>query len=141
MKAHKIDYSLLPGLRYQLAFARNNEAEMERQIAAAVGKSGIEGWLLALQSDTEAYHGRLANAREYTQRAVASARHDDDEEAAGAYAAVGALREAEFGNRQLARKQVGTTLAHNPRQQVLYLGALALARAGEHQKALAIAPI
>ncbi|MGB8011771.1 MAG: protein kinase [Terriglobales bacterium] len=137
-KARKIEYSLLPGLRYQLAFVRNNQAEMERQAAAAVGKSGIEGWLLALQSDTEAYHGRLANARGYTRRAIASARHDDDEEAALEYAAVGALREAEFGNRQLARKQVGAMLAQNPKQQVLYLGALALARAGDQQKALAI---
>jgi serine/threonine protein kinase len=138
-KAHKVDNALFFGLRYQLAFVRHNQAEMDRQVAAAVGEPGMEGWLLALQSDTEAYYGRLANARENTRRAVASARHDDDEEAALAYAAVGALREAEFGNRQLARKQIGVTLAHNSRQQVLYLGALALARAGEHQKALAIA--
>jgi serine/threonine protein kinase/tetratricopeptide (TPR) repeat protein len=139
VKTRKIEYSLLPGLRYQLAFVRNNETEMERQVAAAIGKPETEGWLLALQSDTEAYHGRLTHAREYTRRAVASAQHDDDEEAGLAYAAVGALREAELGNRQLARKRIDAMLTHDPRQQVLYLGALALARVGEHQKALAIA--
>jgi serine/threonine protein kinase len=138
-KARKIKYNLFPGLQYQLAFVRNNEVEMERQVAAAVGEPGIEGWLLALQSDTEAFHGRLTNAREYTRRAVATARHDDDEETALAYAAVGALREAEFGNWQLAQKQVGATLAHHPSQQVLYLGALALARAGGRREALAVA--
>jgi tetratricopeptide (TPR) repeat protein len=70
---------------------------------------------------------------------MASARHDGDEETALSYAVVGALREAEFGNRHLAREQVGAALAHAPGQQVLFLGALALARAGERGQALALA--
>ena len=113
-EARKVENAFFPGIRYQLAFARNNQAEMERQVAAAAGEPGIEGWLFALQADTEAYHGRFVNAREYTRRAVASARHDGDEETALSYAAVGALREAEFGNWQLAKKQAGATIAHDP---------------------------
>ena len=112
---------------------------MERQVAAAVGSPGIESWLLALQGDTEAYYGRLTSAREYTLRAIASARHDGDEETALSYEVVGALREAEFGERQLAKRQADAPIAHDPGQQVLFLGALALARAGELQKALALA--
>jgi hypothetical protein len=138
-KAHKLENAFFSGLRYQLAFVQGNQEEMQRQVAAAVGEPGIESWLLALQGDTEAYHGRLAKAREYTRRAIASARRDDDEEAALAYAVVGTLREAEFGNRQLAEKQVSATIAHDSGQQVLFLGALALARVGERQKALALA--
>jgi tetratricopeptide (TPR) repeat protein len=80
----------------------------------------------------------VAKAREYTRRAIASARRDGDEEAALGYAVVGALREAEFGNLQLAKKQVSATIAHHSGQQVLFLGALALARVGERQKALAL---
>ena len=137
-KARKVDNVFFPGLRYQFAFVQNDETEMELQVAAAAGEPGIEGWLFALEGDTEAYHGRLTNAREYTRRAIASARHDGDEETALSYATVGALREAEFGNRQLARRQAGATIAHNPGVQVLFLGALTLARAGEHQKALAL---
>jgi tetratricopeptide (TPR) repeat protein len=71
----------------------------------SMGGPGIEGWLRALQADTEAYHGRLANAREYTRRAIASARHDGDEETALDLCVIGALREAEFGNRQLAKSR------------------------------------
>jgi tetratricopeptide (TPR) repeat protein len=138
-QARKVDNVFFPGLRYQLAFARNNEAEMQRQVAAAVGSTGVEGWLLALQGDTEAYHGRLANSREYSRRAIESARHDGDEETALGYAMVGALREAEVGNRQLAKKQVDAMIGHDPGEQMLFLESLALARAGESQKAIALA--
>ncbi len=133
----KVEDASFLGLRYQLAFVQSAPAEREHQAALAAGQPGTEGWLLALQGDTEAYYGRLSKAREYTQRAIASGRYADDE-ATLAYVAVGALREAEFGNRQLARKLANTTVAHDPGEQVLFLGALALARAGERQRALAV---
>ncbi len=138
-KARRVESPFFTGLRYQLAFVRNDQEEMKHQVTSAVVEPEIAGWLLALQSDTEAYHGRLANAREYTRRAIASARHDGDEETALAYVMVGALREAEFGNRELAKKQAGATVARGPGEQVLVLGALAFARAGERQKALTLA--
>jgi serine/threonine protein kinase/Tfp pilus assembly protein PilF len=138
-KTRKVDNGYILGNRYFLAFARSNEAEMERLVAGAIGEPGTGGWLLAMHGDTEAYHGRLANAREYTRRAVAAARHDGDEETALGYAIVGALREAELGNEQLAKKQADATIARNSGQEILFLGALALARAGEPQKALALA--
>ena len=138
-EAHKLENAYFPGIRYQLAFARNDEKEMERQAAAAAVEQGTEGWIFALQGDTEAYHGRLANAREYTRRAVASARHNGDEDTALSYAAVEALREAEVGNRQLAQKQADAAITHDPKEQVSILEALAFARAGEGQKALALA--
>ena len=128
---------LLP--RYQLAFVQNNQEEMERQVALAAGKSGMEGWLLALQADTEAYHGRMSRARAFTQRAIDSARHDGDEETALSYAVIGALREAEFGNHELATRQVAAALKREHGQQVLTLGTLALARAGTAEKALVLA--
>ena len=112
---------------------------MDRQVAAATGEPVIEGWLLALQADTEAYHGRFFKAREYTRRAVASTRHDGDEETALMYVLTEALREAEVGNWQLAKKHADATIAHDPGEQVLSLGALAVARAGERHKALALA--
>ncbi len=138
-KGRKVDISLFHGLRYQLAFARNNQAEMDRQVAAATGEPVIESWLLVLQADTEAYHGRFANAREFTRRAVASARHDGNEDTALMYVVTGTLREAEVGNRQLAKEQVDATVLHDSGEQVLFLQALALARAGESQKATALA--
>jgi serine/threonine protein kinase len=138
-KSRKVDDALFVLIRYQLAFAQDNHEEMERLVASAAGKPGMEGWLLALQADTEAYHGHLARAREFTKRAIESAGHDGDEETALSYAAIGALREAEFGNRGSATRQVTAALKPERGQQVSILSALALARAGTTQKALALA--
>ena len=42
---------------------------MARQAGEAAGKPGVEDQLLAMQADTEAYYGRLREAREYTRKA------------------------------------------------------------------------
>jgi serine/threonine protein kinase len=129
-------FFLIP--RYQLAFLQKNEDEMQKQVASAAGKPGLESWLLALQADTEAYHGRLASARAFTRQAIDSARHDGDEEAALSYTMIGALREAEFGHREIAVKEATAALRRGGGQQVLILGTLALARAEAGEKAVAL---
>jgi eukaryotic-like serine/threonine-protein kinase len=134
--ARKLDDPFLLLSRYQLAFSQNDENEMHKQIAAAMGKPGIESWLFALRADTEAYYGRLAKARSFTHRAITLARQEGDQETALSYAAIGALREAEFGNRQQAVEEA--TALTNGGQQVAVLRALVLARAGAGPKALAL---
>jgi tetratricopeptide (TPR) repeat protein len=137
-KAHKAEYLYFPGIRYQLAFFRSNEGEMEKQVAETTGKPAIESWVLALQADTEAYRGHLVKARESTGRAIKSARHDGMEEGALAYAAVGALREAQFGNHAAALRLINTSLAHNYGQEVEIFRGLAYAQAGDGNKALTV---
>ncbi len=139
-KTHKVEGFLFPALRYELAFFRDDHKEMDRQVEAAVGQPGIGDWLLAMQADSEAYRGHLAGAREFTRRAIESVRHNGDEETALAYAAIGALREAEFGHeREFVSRQISVLQTQRRGQQVQILAALALARAGEDQKALALA--
>ena len=58
---------------YRLAFLKGDAAEMGRQVAWAAGKPGSEDLLLSFQSDTEAYYGRLARARDFSRRAVDAA--------------------------------------------------------------------
>ena len=115
---------------YRLAFLRGDLAEMERRAAAAAGQPA-EDQLLAQEADTEAYHGRLARARELTRRTVDSALRDGRVEAAATFRAAGALREAAFGNRQQARQEATAALVMAPGQMVRTLAALALARAGD----------
>jgi Flp pilus assembly protein TadD len=129
-------FFLIP--RYQLAFLQNNHNEMQKQLTLAAGKQGLESWLLAFEADTQAYYGRLANARALTRRAVELAGHDGDKETASSYAMIGALREAEFGNPAMAKKEAIAVLKHGGGQQVFVLGALTLARAGDGQRALAL---
>src|SRR5207302_8598444 len=89
---------LLHWVIYQLAFLVGDAAEMGRQVEWAAGKPGTEDVLLSFQSDTEAYYGRLAKARDFSRRAVDAAIRADSKETAALWQVNAALREAEVGN-------------------------------------------
>ena len=61
--ARKLDDGGLRQFLYYLAFLAGDNAKMEQQLTWAVGKPGDEDALLSLQSDTEAYYGRMKKAR------------------------------------------------------------------------------
>jgi serine/threonine protein kinase/Flp pilus assembly protein TadD len=125
---------------YILAFLRNDEDGMQKQLALALGKAGYEDALLSLQSQTEAYHGRLKKAREYSERAVESAQRNGSGETAAAWAVYEAFREAEVGNSALARQAAGKALQLAPHgRYVQASAALALIRAGDSAQAQRIA--
>jgi len=125
---------------YVLAFLGNDEDGMQKQLALALGKAGYEDLLLSMQSDTEAYHGRLKKAREYSQRAVESAQRNGTGEIAAGWAVTDACREAEFGNSALAKRAAGKALQLAPHgRYVQAMAALALIRAGDTTQAQKIA--
>jgi serine/threonine protein kinase/Flp pilus assembly protein TadD len=130
--------SLLVNL-YVLAFFRGDVVEMQRQVAAAKGKLGIEDALTALQSDTEAYHGHFEKARELTRLAEDTARRRGDPETAASYRAEAAIREAEVGHGALARQDVAAALTMSANRNVRIQAALALARTGETTRARVMA--
>ncbi len=99
---------------------------------------GAEDGLLAFQADSEAYYGHVAKAREFTRRAINSAREPGDLQSAIGYELVSSLREADFGNLLRARRQMAT-LALGADQGARTLAALASARAGDSKQALALA--
>jgi tetratricopeptide (TPR) repeat protein len=70
--AHKVNNPFIHGNRYGVAFLDNDSSEMQRQVADASGKAG-EDVLFSFASDTEAFHGRLARARDLSKRAIDSA--------------------------------------------------------------------
>jgi eukaryotic-like serine/threonine-protein kinase len=125
--------------RYGVAFLEGDTAEMERQVAMAAGKPDSEDMLLSAASDTGGYYGRLAKARELSRKALAAAERDNRKEAAALWQANGALREAEFGNREQARENATAAMALAPTHDVQIVGALALARAGDAARAEALA--
>jgi eukaryotic-like serine/threonine-protein kinase len=124
---------------YQIAFLKRDRPGMERQVAWASGKPGIEDALLSYQSDTEAYYGRLTQARDYSRRAVDAAERSDAKESAAMWQIDEALREAEFGNTALARQDVAAALKIAPGRDVKLLAALTLARSEETGQAKALA--
>jgi serine/threonine protein kinase/tetratricopeptide (TPR) repeat protein len=134
----KLDGELLHFTIYGLAFFKGDAAEMERQVAWAAGKPGDEDILLSMQSDTEAYYGRLVKARDYSRRAVDSAVRNDSKETAALWQVNAALREAEFGNSAVAKHDVAAALALAPGRDVKLFAALTLARIGETAGAKAV---
>ncbi len=87
--------------------------------------------LLASQADTEAWYGKLKNARELTRRAMDSAQRNDAKETAAVIRQRAALREVEAGNREQARADADAALKLAPNRDVRAMAALALARAGD----------
>ncbi len=138
-KARNLDGDFLHQEIYYLSFLKGDAAEMERQVAWAQGKPGTEDLLLSVQSDTEAYYGRLAKARDFSRRAVDAASRADAKEAAALWQINAAMREAELGNSVVAQHDVASALALAPGRDVKLFAALALARAGETARAKALA--
>jgi eukaryotic-like serine/threonine-protein kinase len=132
--AHKVNNPFLHGNRYGVAFLEHDSSEMQRQIAAASGKPG-EDVLLSFASDTEAFHGRLASARDLSKRASDSALHSDSPETAAAWKMDVALRDAEFHNVAISRQEISSALATASTRDVSILAALALGRIGDSEQA------
>ncbi len=130
-----------PGIHqsaYSLAFLRGDRAEMEREVAWAAEKGDTQYVVFSEHSDSEAYYGRLQEARELSRRAVESATRSENKEAAALCEIAAALRELEIGNLSLAKQGVGIALALMPSKDVKLLAALGQARSGDtaHAKAL-----
>jgi serine/threonine protein kinase/Flp pilus assembly protein TadD len=125
---------------YVVDFNEHNAADMVKQTAWFDDKPDFQHELFGAEADTEAYYGHQAKARELTRRAADSASHADNKEAAGTWLALGAYREALFGNFVEARRQATGAIALSPgSQSVGFLAALAEAQAGDKAHALALA--
>ncbi len=114
-----------------LAFLAGDATCAERHLAEVPGDPGVEGPLLSLQSDTEAYSGRLRQARLLTRRAVDAGLRGASSEAAATWLLNAALREAEYGNRTSARQIVREALDLSSGRDAMTAAALACARSGD----------
>jgi tetratricopeptide (TPR) repeat protein/predicted Ser/Thr protein kinase len=135
---HKLEGDFLNWAIYQQAFLKGDRVEMERQLTWAAGRPGTEDLMLSYQSDTEAYYGRLAKARDFSRRAVDAAVRADSKETAAMWQVNAAIREAEFGNPAIAKQDVVAALKLAPGRDVKLFAALTLARVGETARAKAI---
>jgi eukaryotic-like serine/threonine-protein kinase len=137
--AQKLDGRYVRQTFYWLAFLRQDVAQMDQQLAWAADKRGDEDLLLSLQSDTNAYYGRISKARYFTMRAVDSAILAGSKETAALWQVNAALREAELGNNASAKQGVTSALGLSPGRDVKLIAAFTLARAGDNTQAKALA--
>ncbi|MGC2473423.1 MAG: protein kinase [Candidatus Sulfotelmatobacter sp.] len=113
-QARKID---TPGLRtniYDVAFCTGDSTSMEEQLKWFAGRLDDESTGLSLNSDTQAYRGRLVKAQELTKQAVDSAKRTDDKESASLYLANLGLEQAAYGYAAVGRQSVDEALKLSP---------------------------
>ena len=132
------DGFVIRGDLYALAFLSGDAAGMERQVAWAAGRPGEEDQLLSTHADTQAYYGRLEQARDLARRAADSAVRADAKETGAQWIAFQALREAEMGNVTAARQDITRALALAPGRDVKVIAAVTLARTGETSQSRSI---
>jgi len=134
-QSHGLDAPLVRFNVYFLEFLRHDQAGMERESAALMAKPGQESQMLFLASDTAAYSGQFAKARELSHRASESAQRTGNKEVAASYVAEAALREALAGDMDLARRQAQAALRSSNGKDVEAISAIALALAGDSTRA------
>jgi len=135
MQGRKLEDYITHNALYALAFLSSDAAGMADQQKWYAGKPE-ENYGLSLESDTEAYSGRLRKARELTKQSVDSAIRADSKENGGIWLENAALREAAFGNAREARQQAAEGLKLAPASQgVQTEAALAFAMADDPAQA------
>jgi eukaryotic-like serine/threonine-protein kinase len=139
-QARKMDHSVFHTILYALALLAEDSKAMLEQQRWLAGNADCENWGLALASDTEAYGGRLGQARELTKRAVDSAVHADSKENGAIYVANAALQQAAYGNAAEARQLAANALKLAPTSSgVESETAIASAMAGDTVRAESLA--
>jgi hypothetical protein len=140
-QAQARSHDMLPfhSLLYLLDFLQHDPAGMEREAVGVMGKPGWEGQMLYLESDTFAYGGKYAKARELTRRAVESAQRADTREVASVYKAEAGVREVLVGNMALAKQQAQAAIALSSGKDAEAISAIALGLAGDALQAKRLA--
>ena len=127
--ARRLDPPYSRYMLYAIAFLQGDAAAMQQQVDRVSG-TPAEAGMLAMQSVTAAYAGRVRQARELTKRAIEVAIGRGLDEGAGMYAAGDALWEAAYGNCREAELAVTRSLALSRGRNPLSWSALAVAICG-----------
>ncbi|HYL15256.1 MAG TPA: serine/threonine-protein kinase [Terriglobales bacterium] len=135
-QARRVDRPALHAALYALAFLRADSAAIAEQGQWFAGKREYENVGLSLLSDSDAYAGRLGQARELTNRAVESAIRVDSKGNGAIWQEDAAVREAAFGNATAARRAAADGFKLAPASQGVEVeAALEFAMAGDTARA------
>ena len=127
----KLDLPDFLVMRYDIAFLRGDQAEMERQVVLGQGKSGAQDMIADKGSFVLAYSGHLQQARTMSRRASDLAQQAGQRESAALWETGAALQEAFFGNKREASRSAMAALKLSKDREVEYGAAFALALSGD----------
>jgi hypothetical protein len=118
---------------------KGDSGGMQREVAAAHGKSGAEELISDHQAFALAYTGHLQEATKMLRRASDLAQQAAHREKAAGFETRAALWEAFYGNAPAAKPMAMAALALAKNREVQYGAALALAMAGDSSQAQTLA--
>ena len=121
-------------LRYEIAFLRGDQREMERLAADARRGAGAEDVMSPHEGSAFAYTGRLQQAKGRLRRAADLAQQTADREGAAMYETTSAVWDALFGNALEARRSATAALELSRARDVEYGVAFALALSGDSRR-------
>ncbi len=123
---------------YTVAFFEGDVGAMRRHAAWAAGRPE-QSSMLFQQANTEAFYGKLNNARELFRQSFDAAEHQRLKESAASTTAWEALTEACFGNLREGREKAARAMGLARTRDILGDGATTLALSGDLSGAEALA--
>jgi eukaryotic-like serine/threonine-protein kinase len=127
-----IEFSLC---RYFIAFLRNDQAAMEREVTQRQAKLQAQGWFQHQEALTSAYHGRLKEAGRRSDSAVRLARQAGLRERAAEFEGARAVWSALFGVREEGQRNAAAALSLYRGRDANYGPAFALELLQDHAQA------
>jgi tetratricopeptide (TPR) repeat protein len=135
-QARKLDNFVLHVALYGLAFLESDSRALATEQRWFAENPALENFGLSLDSDTEAYAGRIGKARKLTEQAVESAIRVDSKENGATSWENAALREAAIGNSAAGRNDAAAGVKLYPESQGVQVeAALAYAMVGDTTQA------
>jgi pentatricopeptide repeat protein len=138
-RARKLDSPILHAARYTIAFLQRDSATMRDLLASAKGKPLTEDLQTAEHSRSEAYYGRMKQARELSAAAADLAQKAGSPERAAQWKTWEASTEAEIGNTERAQRVAAQTVPVSTGPVLSAEVALAFALSGNFARAKEIA--
>jgi tetratricopeptide (TPR) repeat protein len=135
----KVVFDRLLAIHYNVAVLKGDQEQMDRAVAMARGRRGVEHWLTHAQALSFARAGRLRDAARLSIRAVDLAMQAGDLERAACYQAARATWEALAGNAGEATRNATAALERSDGREVQYAAALALGLSRSSARSDAIA--
>ncbi len=125
--------------RYLIAFLKDDQPGMDRQLALAPGKAGVGELLANLDALRWAYFGQPDKARKQSRHAVELARQSGQRERPSLFEAAAAVREALLGDKEEAKRSAMAVLKISNGRDVEYGAAVALSLSGDPVEAKRLA--
>jgi eukaryotic-like serine/threonine-protein kinase len=140
-QAHHLDSPDIHFYLYQIDFLQHDEEGMKREATFLSGNPGYLSVMLYVESETAAMEGHLNTARQLIRRATETAHSNGEKESEADYEAEGALREALFENKSIAKHQAQNALNIFGGRDATAISAVVLGLCGESAATLKLADV